>query len=422
MKKINPDTLLFTLLLGALGALPPLSIDMALPALSLIGDTLHRSIGDVTLTLSLFMAGFSSAQLLFGPLSDRFGRRPVLIGGVGLFSAASFACAFAPSLETLLAARFVEGCGAGAGMVMVFAMVRDVFDGPTGRTKLSYVNLVLSIAPMIAPTLGAWILVWLPWPAIYLALGFGGLALSVVLVLGLDESLAQPDLDAVKLGRVAANYAQVLRTRISIGYILINGLSFGCMFAYVSGSSFFMIQVLGLSPKAYAVTFACTALGILVGALVSGKLSHRHVSSVVPLSIGLAGAVAGAAALTVLTLTVSPSVMVFLPVLVLCTFCFGLITPNAAHGALHPLPQIAGVAGATLGFCQMAGGSLASALVAEFGDGQTALAMTGTMLVFAVGALVLYLLVVLPAEKSHEEAADADEPEIAMAGMDNQRS
>ncbi len=418
MRRIHPETLAFTLLLGALGALPPLSIDMALPALGHIAASLHRSIGDVTLTLSLFMAGFSSAQLLFGPLSDRYGRRPVLLAGCGLFALASLACAVAPSLESLLAARFAEGCGAGAGMVMVFAMVRDLFDGHRARTKLSYVNLVLGVAPMIAPTLGAWILALLPWPAIYTTLAAGGLALTLAVWLGLAESLPTPDPGALDLGRVAANYRRVLGHRLAFGYILINGLAFGCMFAYVSGSSFLMIQLLGLSAGRYALTFACTALGIMAGAFLSGQLSHRHVSATVPLGLGLGGAALGSGLLAVLTLTGAPSVALFLPLLVLTTLCYGLIAPNAAHGALHPLPEIAGVAGASLGFTQMAGGALASALVAELNDGRTILSMTATMTLFAVAALLVYALMVMPAERRHEEAAEPEEREMALAGLE----
>jgi len=415
MRRLNPDSLAFTLLLGALGALPPLSIDMALPALSRIGESLHSSISAATLTLSLFMAGFSIAQLLFGPLSDRFGRRPVLIGGCSLFTIASLACAVAPSLELLLLARFIEGCGAGAGMVMVFAMVRDLFDGAKGRTRLSYVSLVLSVAPMIAPTLGAWILAFTHWRAIYGVLAIGGFVLTSVLVLGLEESLAHPDPRALRIERLVVNYGRILRTRLSIGFILINGLSFGCMFGYVAGSSFVMIQILGLSASHYAITFACTALGIMAGAFVSGRLSQRHIPAQVPLTLGLAGALITSLALTLLTLSGATSLIAFLPLLVLCTFCYGLVAPNAAHGALQPLPEIAGVAGASLGFMQMAGGALASALVSQLSDGQTALSMTATMTLCSGASLALYLFWVRPAEPQADslglEKLEADQAE-----------
>lgn len=414
---MDPDTLAFTVLLGTLGALPPLSIDMALPALSLIATTLHRSLPDVTLTLSLFMAGFATAQLFFGPLSDRFGRRPILIAGCALFSVASGVCAFASSLEMLLAARFVEGCGAGAGMVMVFAMVRDLFAGPAGRTKLSFVNIVLNVAPMIAPALGAGILFVLPWQAIYGVLGVGGAVLTLVLWFGLDETLKHPAPDALNAVRIVMNYAQVMRTRLCIGYILVNGLSFGCMFAYVTGSSFLMIQLLGLSATGYAITFACTALGIIGGSHLCGLLSKRRVAAVWPLTLGLAGTLLHSVGLLTLTLSGNIRLELLLPALVGCTFSFGLVTPNAAHGAMHALPRNAGVTGAALGFFQIALGSAGSALVAELSDGSTILSMSAVMAAFAAAAMLAYFWLVRPAERREGED-DLDEGNRpALAGV-----
>lgn len=178
--RLQPHSIGFTLLLGGLGTLPPFAIDMALPALTQIGIALQSAMGNVLLTLSFFMAGFSLAQLAFGPVSDRFGRWPTLVVGCSLFSVASIACALAPTIEFLLVARFVEGCGAGAGMVMVFAMVRDLFEGPQARTKLSYVTVVLNVAPMIAPAVGAALLSIGDWRLIYWALGVAGASLGFV--------------------------------------------------------------------------------------------------------------------------------------------------------------------------------------------------------------------------------------------------
>jgi DHA1 family bicyclomycin/chloramphenicol resistance-like MFS transporter len=398
-RAIHPDILAFTLLLGALCALPPMSIDMALPALSRIGESLGASIGAATLTLSVFMAGFSFAQLLFGPISDRFGRRPALLGGCALYTLASFACAAAPSMGLLLAARFFEGCGAGAGMAMAFAIVRDRFEGANARARLSYVGMVLSIAPMIAPTLGAWIIGVTHWRAIYGALGVGGAALIVTVYFFLEESLKRPDATALQPNRLLSNYLRVLRTRVSIGYILVNGFNFGCMFAYVAASSFLMMQVFGLSASVYGVTFACTALGIMAGAFVNSRLNLLGVSPRMPLIVGLIGVLACVLALLALYLGHVVTLMLFLPLLVASDFFYGLVTANAAQGALHPLPDIAGVAGASLGFVQMACGSMASALVARLNDGHSPSAMIWTMLLFSAASAAIYFLVVGPIDK-----------------------
>ena len=397
-RAIHPDKLAFTLLLGALCALPPMSIDMALPALSLIGDSLGATIGAATLTLSVFMAGFSFAQLAFGPISDRFGRRPTLLCGCALFTLASFACAAAPSMGFLLTARFFEGCGAGSGTTMAFAIVRDRFDGANARTRLSYVSMVLSIAPMIAPTLGAWIIGVTHCRVIYGLLGVGCALLVGTVYLTLEESLKTPDATALQPARLMSNYLRVLRTRASIGYILVNGFNFGCMFAYVAGSSFLMMQVFDLSANVYGATFACTAFGIMSGAFINSRLSLFGVSPRIPLTIGLVGILACTSALAVLYANDLVRLSVFLPLLVGSTFSYGLVTANAAHGALHPLPDIAGVAGASLGFVQMAFGSMASASVARFSDGRTSSSMILTMLFCSAASAATYFLAVRPAE------------------------
>lgn len=390
MKTIRPESLAFILLLSALGALPPLSIDAALPALAPIGTTFGRATTEAALTLSWFMAGFSVAQLAFGPLSERFGRRPVLLGGIALFSITSLACAAAPSLAWLLTMRCLEGCGAGAGMVMVFAIVRDLFDEAQGRSRLSYVTAVLSVAPLVAPLLGAGLLSLGSWRLIYGALGVAGLLLLAVLWLGLAESLRHPDPQALAPSQLTRRYGLVLRTPACIGYILINGLNFGCMFAYVAGSAFVMIELLGLTPSAYGLTFAATAGGIILGSFISGRLGSRGVTAQHLLDLGTWGAALGSALTLGLGLWAPLSLATLLPALVFTTFCYGLVGPNAAYCALRPMGHNAGAASAVLGFGQMGCGAVASWAVATFSDGHSPLSMSVTMLVCAGLAAVLH--------------------------------
>ena len=398
--RIPPYSLGFTVLLGALSALPPLSIDMGLPALALIGTSLNAAPAVTGLTLSLFMAGFAIAQLAFGPLSDRYGRRPVLLVGCGLFAIASFVCAVASSIEMLVFWRFVEGCGAGAGTVLALAIVRDLFEGSAARAKLSYVNLVVTVAPMVAPTIGGGVLAIAHWRAIYGLLAIGGVALTSAVALGLGETLLNPDPQALAPNQLLRNYARVLSNRLCFGYALINGLSFGCMFAYVAGSPLVMIQVLGVSTTVYALLFASTAFGIMVGSFVNGSLSTRGVSPSRLLTTGLIFASLSAITLLGLSITNCVQLMTLMPFLVLNTFCLGLIVPNATHGALQPMPEIAGIAAAVVGFVQMMlGGTLASAIVAFLYDGRTATAMTGVMTLFAIASLAVYIRMVRPAEK-----------------------
>ena len=398
--RIRPNSLGFTVLLGALAALPPLAIDMGLPALAALGVSLNASPAASGLTLSLFMAGFAIAQLIFGPFSDRYGRRPILLVGCGVFALAGVMCSIAPSINALIGWRFIAGAGAGAAAVLEMAIVRDLFEGSAARAQFSYINLVMSIAPMIAPTIGGWVLTIADWRAIYGVLAVGGFVLVMTIAIGFGESISHRDRSALAPRRLVNNYIRVLGNRICIGYALVNGLSFGCMFAYVAGSPLVMIDVLGVSTTVYGWFFASTALGIMAGSFLNGRLSIRGVPPSRLLKIGLTLAVASAIALVFVSISSDLRVSTLMPLLVVNTFCFGLIAPNAKHGALQPLPEIAGVTAAVLGFTQMMlGGTLASALVAFLYDGRTATAMTGVMTLFALASLAAYTSIVRPAEK-----------------------
>jgi MFS transporter, DHA1 family, multidrug resistance protein len=398
--RIRPNSLGFTLLLGALAALPPLAIDMGLPALAALGTSFNASPAATGLTLSLFMAGFAIAQLVFGPFSDCYGRRPILLMGCGVFALANVMCAIAPSINALIIWRFIAGAGAGAAAVLEMAIVRDLFEGSAARAQFSYINLVTSIAPMIAPIIGAKVLVVTGWRSIYGVLAVGGFVLLITIALGFRESIPHRDKNEIAPHHLIQTYRRVLGDRICVGYALVNGLSFGCLFAYVAGSPLVLIDILGLSTTVYSWCFASTALAIMAGSFLNGHLSLRGVPSSRLLKVGLRLAVASAIALVLVSISNNLRVVTLMPLLVLNTFCFGLIAPNAKHGALQPLPDVAGVAAAVLGFTQMLlGGTLASVIVAFLYDGRTATAMTSVMTLFALAAIAAYANIVRPAEK-----------------------
>lgn len=388
--RIKPNSISFTLLLGLLAALPPLSIDMGLPAFAKIATSLSASPASVGLTLSLFMLGYAVAQLAFGPFSDRYGRKPVLLIGCLLFALASAACAIAPSIDVLLTWRFFEGAGAGAGMTLMLAMVRDLFEGATARSQLSYVNLVITVAPMIAPTIGGGVLGIASWRFIYGLLSVGGFVLVLTVAFGLSESIKSLDVNALKPRRLIGNYLRVVTNRVCLGYALVNALSFGCMFAYVAGSPLVMLKVLGVSTTTYGLLFASTAIGIMVGSFVNGRLNTHGVSSARLLYVGLMLAATSAVALVIVTVTGAAQVTTLMPLLILNTFCYGLVAPNAMHNAIQPVPEIAGIAAAVVGFLRMLGGALASALIGFLFDGHTANAMSEVMALFAISALAIY--------------------------------
>ncbi len=387
--QFKPKSVGFTIILGVLAAMLPLSIDMGLPAFPAIGTSLNASPAAVGLTLSLFMAGYAISQLAFGPLSDRYGRKPILLIGCGLFTLASAACAIAPSINTLVAWRFFQGAGAGAGMTLMLAMVRDLFEGATARVQLSYISLVINTAPIIAPTIGVGILAIANWRSIYGLLAVGGLILLLAIALGLDESIKSRDLNAIKPHRLIGNYLRVLNNRVFIGYALVDALSFGCLFAYVAASSLVMINVLGISTTTYGLIYASTGIGIVAGSFISGLLNNRGVPSPRLLGFGLVISATSAITLVLISMTGAAQLLTLLPLLIINTFCYGLIAPNAIHHALESVEDIAGSAAALIGFLEMLCGSLASVLVSLFFDGHTVNVMSQVMALFAIASLAI---------------------------------
>jgi DHA1 family bicyclomycin/chloramphenicol resistance-like MFS transporter len=397
--RIRPESLAFLLLLSALGGMTPLSIDMGLPALGAIGSSLRVPIASAGLTLSFFLCGFAFGPLLLGPLSDRYGRRPVLLAGSALFAIGGIGCALSSSLTVLLGFRLIQGLGGGAGATLSLAIVRDHFDGQAARVRLSYVGTVGTLAPMIAPTLGAIILGFLGWRCIYGFLAVAGLLLVAAIAWGFEESHRALDATALRPLQLLRNYARVWQHPVTRGYALINASGFGMMFAYISSSSLVMMNVFGLSPAQYGWTFAATAFGIMSGAFVNGRLSARGVSASRLLTFGLTISLVLMLALIAVSHSRFAAVRTILPLLVLNTFCSGLVGPNATQGVMHHLPEIAGVASAMLGASRMFVGAFSGVLVSLIFDGRSAHAMAEIMGLFSAFSWAAYFFLVRPAER-----------------------
>lgn len=413
MTRLRPHSLAFTLLLGALVTLASFATDMNLPVLGATGRALGVAPATAAFTLSAFMAGFALGPLVGGPLSDRRGRRPVLLAGCAAFALCGVLAAFAPSFGALLVWRFLMGAGAGTCQVLVLATVRDLFAGAEARAKQSYVNLAAGVAPIVAPTLGVWVAGFGGWRAIYGVIAAGASVLCATAALGLGESAPRPAAGAgtrLTFSGLTASYARVVRHPVSFGYALVVALSFGCLFAYVSGSSLVLIGLMGVAPRAYGLLFASTAFGLMAGAFANARLLRHGVSHTRLLATGLAAVVTVALTLVLLTVAGWLRVGLFIPLLVAGNVGQGMVRPNAAQGALEPLPDVVGVASAVLSASQMVTAALASAAVAALFDGHSARAMTGTMAVCALGAAAVYVGVVRPAERRAEHGAERPQP------------
>jgi MFS transporter, DHA1 family, multidrug resistance protein len=389
---IQPRSIAFTLMLGALAALPPLGIDMSLPALPSIATGLATSTAAAGATLSIFMLGFAVAPLMFGPLSDRFGRRPVLLAGVAVFAAAGLCCAKAPSIGWLLVGRLIQGMGAGVGAAMPLAIIRDLFRDTAARARLSTVTVVLSVAPLIAPSIGSAVIPFDGWRGVYLILGVATALLCLLVVFGFAESMDPGRRQSLQPLHLLARYRHVLSHRVSLGFSLVNALSFACMFAFISGSPLVLIGGRGFTAAAFSAVFACAGFGTICGAFVNGKLAKRGIPSSRILVCGLSLGSVSTLALATLSFTGHDSVAALLPLLVLSNSAYGLVGPNATHEALQPMPEASGIASAVLRCIQMVASACASALVPLLYRGHSSAPMTGVMAACAVAAMLVFML------------------------------
>ncbi len=393
----------FTVLLGALAALPPLSIDLNLPALPELAAWFAAPPEAAAATLSAFTAAFALTQLVYGPASDRFGRRPVLMLGLAVYAAAGLACALAPSLPALVAWRAVQGAGAGAGMVLARAIVRDLFPDPAAaRAQFSYLSAVVAVAPVAAPLLGSLLLTaGGGWRPLFAVLALAGAALLIAVWAGLDESVPARDRGALRPARLLASYGRFLGLRECLGNALVAGCVFGCLFGFVSGSPLVFVAALGFGPAAYAATFAGVSACIIAGSFAAAALARRGVPARGAVRAALAGicvgSAAGAAALSAPASL--PTVSVLVPSLAAVAFCFGLAMPTAIQGALQPVPDMAGAGAAVLGCMQMLGATLSSASVGTLFGPLGAAAMPAVMVASALAALAVHETVLRPARR-----------------------
>lgn len=400
---LKRDSFAFTVFLGALTALPPLSIDMGLPGLPAIEATFTDAAGRGPLTLSFFMAGFAISPLLCGPFADRFGRRATLMDGLLLFSLAAGACALAPSFSVLLICRLLQGLAAGACAILPFAIVRDIFEHAKARGQLSRIAAVLGIAPMLAPVFGGWVMAVSGWRMIYTTQAIIGLILLIAGGIGLEESLPVEKRRSLNPRQLFGSYRMVLSDRAFLGYALLYAFGFACMFAFISGAPSVLIGSLGLSATTFSWLFGLTSCGMLVASLISGRLSHHHVSSRKIIAGGLALMLASAAAALALVASGVVTIFTLMPFMALTIFSFGILAPSTNHEALQNLPHVAGAAAGVMRCMQMAMGSFASAMIAVFEPfGHPALVMTGLMTALSLLAGTIYLGL-LPKRKSGQD-------------------
>ncbi|MFD9500712.1 multidrug effflux MFS transporter [Streptomyces sp. NPDC060035] len=384
--------LLVTLVLGGLTALPPLSMDMYLPALPAVTDALHAPAATVQLTLTACLTGMALGQLVVGPMSDRWGRRKPLLLGMIIYVVATAICAFAPSAELLIGFRLLQGLAGAAGIVISRAVVRDLFDGMEMARFFSTLMLISGVAPVIAPVIGGQVLRFTDWRGIFAVLTVVGVLLTLIVWKWLHETLPEKERHTGGIGDALRTMRGLLADRVFTGYMIAGSLAFAALFAYVSASPFVVQEIYGASPQTFSLLFGINSIGLITVGQINGKVLVGRISLDKALGFGLAVISLAAVALLLMTSGVFGDVGL-LPVatgLFVLMSAMGLAMPNTNAQALMRTKHAAGSASALLGTSAFLIGAIASPLVGIAGE-HTAVPMAVVQVVCALSAMACFL-------------------------------
>ncbi len=374
------------IVLGAVNAIGPLSIDMYLPAFPAIASSLHATAAQVQLTLTACVAGLALGQLIVGPLSDRLGRRTPLIAAMTIYAVASVLCSVAPSATALMALRFVQGLAGAGGVVIARAVVRDLHSGTEAVRLFSSLMLVTGLAPILAPLAGGQVLNVTSWRGIFVVLAVLSAMLALLVAFGLRETLPPERRSDQGLRRTLVVMRVLLRDRWFVGHALAGGLGFGALFAYISGSSFVLQGIYGVSPQLYSVLFAMNGLGLIAGSQLNARLVGRFGPGRL-LRAGLLSIATSSGVLLAVVLAGGLGVWAVLVPMFVIVSSLAFVLPNSTALALADHPEVAGTASALLGVGQFLIGALVAPLVGAGGT-DSAVPMAAVMTGVALAALV----------------------------------
>ena len=354
------------LLLGTLTAFGALTIDLYLPTLPRIARDFAVSPALVQLTFSFFFVGMAVGQLFYGPMSDRVGRRPAILLGCGVYVIASLACAFAPSINWLIAGRFAQALGCCAGMVVARAVVRDRYDHRDSARIFSLLVLVLAVAPLVAPSVGGWLAMAISWRAVFVALALFGVAVGTAVWFRLDESRS-PATEAKARGEsVIGAYVDLLKSRRLLGYTLVSACNGATLFSYIATAPDLVIDIWGFTQGQFSLIFAVIAVGVIGSSQVNRRLLLRHSPDKI-LGVACLFAVGFGALLLAVTLLGGSKWLIMAGLFAVLT-SNGFIAANALAGALNVDPLRAGTTSGVFGAANFALGAVASASAAALHD------------------------------------------------------
>lgn len=385
---LRPDTLAMTAVLAMLTALGPLSTDFYLPSLPEIVRVMGTDVSGAQATLSSFLFGFAAGQIVWGPLSDRLGRKPVLVIGLVIFLATTLACALAPSIEALIGARFAQAFGASGPIVLGRAMVRDLYEGPRAGRELARMGMIMGLVPAVAPLGGGLLQVHFGWRSTFLATLFFALLILTIVLTILPETIRARSTEKLSFGAIFRGFGHLLQNRAYRIYVALSSLAYGGLFAFISGSSFVLMGIYGLSPAVYGLSFGFGVLGYILGTILAQRLvGRRGLDGVI--ALGVACLAGGGLAMLLCVLTGLGGFLGVVGPMALYACGVGLTMPQSQAAAMMPFPERAGAASSFLGLCQMLFSACVGLLVGKLLKG-SAVPLPLVMSVLGACAFALY--------------------------------
>ncbi|WP_079127132.1 Bcr/CflA family multidrug efflux MFS transporter [Streptomyces sp. TP-A0874] len=414
--KQRRTSLLITLVLGGLTALPPLSMDMYLPALPDVTQTLNSPAATVQLTLTACLTGLALGQVVIGPMSDRWGRRRPLLIGMIVYVLATAVCAIASSIGLLIAFRLLQGLAGAAAIVIARAVVRDLYEGLEMARFFSTLMLISGVAPVIAPVVGGQVLRITDWRGVFVVLTVVGLLLTLVVWRWLRETLPPEHRQDGGLGGTLRTMRTLLADRVFTGYVLAGSFAFAALFAYVSASSFVVQEIYGASPQTFSLLFGINSVGLIAVGQINGRILVGRVSLDRVLATGLTVITLAATVLLLMACGVFGEVGL-VPIaagLFVLMSAMGLAMPNSNAQALMRTRHAAGSASALLGTATFLAGAVASPLVGVAGE-KTAVPMAVVQLVCGLAAVCCFLGMCRPWRRREPAVGSVDTSPGAVA-------
>ena len=386
---LRPGTFALTALLAAMTAIGPLTTDMYLPSLPDIAQKLGASTSQTQLTVSSYLIGFAIGQIIYGPISDRHGRKPVLGVALALYCIATLACALSNSIEMLIIARAIQALGSSGGIVLARAIVRDLYSGVRAGRELSLIGAVMALAPVLAPLVGGVLQTGFGWRSVFYVLASVGLVGAAIVIPQMPETLTRRATEPISFSSMLRSYRVVARNPAYLAHVGLAATSFSGLFGWISGSSFVLQYLYGLTPFQFGNAFAVGSVGYMIGT----TLAVRQVMKLgIDATLGLgcaAMALGGLGMVASVMLGLTSAISVVVPMAVYLAG-MGMVLPQAFAGAMNPFPERAGAASALLGFIQQSASAVCGAVVGVL-LGSNAWPLAGAVAVMGCASLVLWI-------------------------------